>query len=294
MRTRSRADFARSAAGRCFGSRACAAPTRSWSRRAEAFGNHASGDQPARQLAARDSPATSNRQAPPTFPKLRYSGQGRQPRRVMAAFAERFGEDSAEVEVLRLLGLFDRPATKGAIDALREPPSIPGLTDHLSGLGRSQSWLRLLERLRATRAWSRQRATTRRTRLDAHPLVREHFGEELREKHPEAWRAGHARLYEHFKALPEKHQPDTLEEMAPLFQAVFHGCQAGRHQEALDEVYWARISRGEKVLRYQEARRVRRRSGGAGRLLRSAVGAAVGVTHRGGSSVRPEPGRLST
>ena len=78
--------------------------------------------------------------------------------------------------------------------------------------------------------------------VDAHPLVREHFGAELREKHPEAWRAGHERLYEHFKALPEKHQPDTLEEMAPLFQAVFHGCQAGRHQEALNEVYWARIS----------------------------------------------------
>ena len=30
---------------------------------------------------------------------------------VMAAFAERFGADSAEVELLRLLGLFDRPAT---------------------------------------------------------------------------------------------------------------------------------------------------------------------------------------
>ena len=79
--------------------------------------------------------------------------------------------------------------------------------------------------------------------VDAHPLVREHFGEELRENYPEAWRAGHERLYEHFKALPEKPQPDTLEEMAPLFQAVFHGCHAGQHQEALFEVYWARINR---------------------------------------------------
>ncbi len=45
----------------------------------------------------------------------------------MAAFAERFGEDSAEVEVLRLLGLFDRPATKGAIDALRGAAADPGV-----------------------------------------------------------------------------------------------------------------------------------------------------------------------
>jgi tetratricopeptide (TPR) repeat protein len=33
--------------------------------------------------------------------------------------------------------------------------------------------------------------------------------------------------------------------MATLFQAMHHGCQAGRHQEALDEVYCARIRRRE-------------------------------------------------
>jgi tetratricopeptide (TPR) repeat protein len=32
--------------------------------------------------------------------------------------------------------------------------------------------------------------------------------------------------------------------MAPLFQAMHHGCQAGRHQEALNEVFWVRIRRG--------------------------------------------------
>ena len=32
--------------------------------------------------------------------------------------------------------------------------------------------------------------------------------------------------------------------MAPLFRAVFHGCQAGRHQDALEHVYYA-ASEGE-------------------------------------------------
>ena len=41
---------------------------------------------------------------------------GRHPRRVMAAFEERFG-DGPEVEVLRMLGLFDRPAEPGEIAA---------------------------------------------------------------------------------------------------------------------------------------------------------------------------------
>ena len=39
---------------------------------------------------------------------------------------------------------------------------------------------------------------------------------------------------------------DTTEEMAPLFAAVLHGCAAGRHQEAVKEVYRRRIQRGEE------------------------------------------------
>ena len=68
-------------------------------------------------------------------------------------------------------------------------------------------------------------------RLDAHPLVREHFGEQLRREQPEAWREGHRRLYEHLKRKA-KPLPETVEEMAPLYAAVVHGCQAGKNQEA--------------------------------------------------------------
>jgi tetratricopeptide (TPR) repeat protein len=35
--------------------------------------------------------------------------------------------------------------------------------------------------------------------------------------------------------------------MAPLFTAVAHGCQAGRHQDALDEVYYGWIHRGREA-----------------------------------------------
>jgi len=78
--------------------------------------------------------------------------------------------------------------------------------------------------------------------LDAHPLVREHFGAELENDYPNAWREGHNRLYEYYReAAP--YQPDTLEDMAPLFAAVSHGCRASRFQEALLEVYHQRILR---------------------------------------------------
>jgi tetratricopeptide (TPR) repeat protein len=80
--------------------------------------------------------------------------------------------------------------------------------------------------------------------LDCHPLVRQYFGKQLAELRPESWRQAHVRLYEHFKAAA-KVQPATLEEMEPLFAAVRHGCAAGIHQKALDEVYFPRIQRSE-------------------------------------------------
>ena len=278
-------------AGRCFASRACVARMRSWSRRAR----HSATMRLAINLLAnwlRAIPGHPIAKAH-EIPDLDIPPEkGRHPRRVMAAFAQRFGENSAEVEVLRLLGLFDRPATKGAIDCAEKAAArSPGLRSMSTGLDEAAG-CGLLESCARTGLVA-PASSHAPDEVDAHPLVREHFGAELREKHPEAWRAGHARLYEHFKALPEKQQPDTLEEMAPLFQAVFHGCQAGRHQEALDEVYWARIVRERAVLRHQKARRVRRRSGGAGRLLQSTVGKTVSSITEADQGFVVSPGRLS-
>jgi tetratricopeptide (TPR) repeat protein len=163
---------------------------------------------------------------------------GKHPRRVMAAFAARYGQ-GPEVELLRMLGLFDRPADAGEIAALRESPPIPDLTEHIQALSEGD-WLRTLERLRETGLIAPQ-SSHRPDALDAHPLVREHFGEKLERENPKAWREAHGRLYEYYKTqAPEL--PDTLEEMLPLFAAVAHGCRAGRYQEAFWE-YYRRIQR---------------------------------------------------
>jgi len=165
--------------------------------------------------------------------------EGKHPRRVMAAFAQRFG-DGPEVELLRMLGLFDRPAKTEEIAAVRAAPPIPDLTEHIQKLSEA-GWLCLLQKLRQARLIAPE-SRHRPGMLDAHPLVREHFGQQLRQEHPDAWREGHNRLYEHLKATAKEY-PDTIEEMAPLYAAVAHGCQACRHQEAMDEVYVQRIRR---------------------------------------------------
>ena len=163
------------------------------------------------------------------------------PTRRMMAIYEKWFEGKPERAILRMLGLFDRPALEDEIAALRAPPVVAGLTDTLEGLSR-QAWHRAVAALEDVGLLADGSETKGAERLDAHPLVREHFGEQLRTEQPTAWREGHRRLYVHLKGKA-KRLPETIEEMAPLYAAVVHGCLAGKSQEALDEVWWERIQR---------------------------------------------------
>jgi tetratricopeptide (TPR) repeat protein len=169
--------------------------------------------------------------------------QGKHPRRLIAAFEKKFGE-GPEVEALRLLGLFDRPADGPSITALRKAPVIAGLTDHINE-SLEADWMRALQRLRKCRLIAEE-SHHDPDELDAHPLVREHFGQQLRGRIPDAWREANKRLYEHLKSTA-KEFPETVEEMSPLYASVAHGCAAGRHQEALEDVYYRRIQRGKEA-----------------------------------------------
>ncbi|HEX2573408.1 MAG TPA: hypothetical protein VH877_27920 [Polyangia bacterium] len=172
--------------------------------------------------------------------------RGGHARRVMAAY-ERWFPAGPERDILHVLGLFDRPARAEALRAVRAAPTIPGLTDHIAGID-ERAWNQALARLRKARLIepvNEDEKEKGKGTVDAHPLVREHFGEALRGARPDAWKEGHRRLYEHYRSSA-KELPETLAEMAPLYAAVAHGCHAGRHQEALDEVYHRRICRGDE------------------------------------------------
>nr|VFK19665.1 MAG: SEFIR domain-containing protein [Candidatus Kentron sp. LFY] len=171
--------------------------------------------------------------------------------------------------ILRLLGLFDRPAHKDLLATLCREPPIRGLTDPLVGLA-EEDWNGAVHSLQDLDLVSQQGGA-----LDAHPLVRAYFAERLqrqtndianllrladaqvkadpappkaakkvdREYPPSPWVSGHRRLYEHLTTTtPER--PDTLVGLAPLYQAIVHGCHAGLHREALHDVYMDRILRG--------------------------------------------------
>jgi hypothetical protein len=166
--------------------------------------------------------------------------QGAHTRKVMASYQRWLGE-GPELAALRLLGLFDRPADDQALGALLKPPAIPGLTESLVGLSPSERRT-ILARLRRARLLAGE-DPHQPGQLDAHPLVRDYFGDQLRHERAEAWQEANRRLYEHYRALaPER--PETFRTMEPLFLAARCGCHAGLYRDALHEVYLPRIQRG--------------------------------------------------
>ena len=88
--------------------------------------------------------------------------------RTMAAYEQwllRDGGDEGrrEVAVLRLMGLFDRPADAGCLAALRSE-TIPGLTEPLAGLA-DDDWEYCLSGLEAAKLLTVNRDAIRRARL---------------------------------------------------------------------------------------------------------------------------------
>jgi len=198
--------------------------------------------------------------------------------RVMDAYEQWLARDGRHVElaILRLLGLFDRPATPDCLGALRNAPAIDGLTDSLVTLTDAQ-WNLAVKRLVQLgfveeQPWEPPRiagyseAEARRMTtegilpgdaqpaqiadklptagnvLDAHPLIREYFARVLRESMPEAWGTAHGRLYEHLRdSVP--YWPEGADGLQPLYQAVMHGCEADRIANTLDDIYVDRIMR---------------------------------------------------
>ena len=82
--------------------------------------------------------------------------QGAHAREVMESYQTWFGE-GPELSVLRMLGLFDRPADEKALAALLKPPAIPGLTESLTDLNPIE-WRMIVARLRRARLLAGRRS----------------------------------------------------------------------------------------------------------------------------------------
>ncbi|HLL76379.1 MAG TPA: DUF4062 domain-containing protein [Pyrinomonadaceae bacterium] len=184
-------------------------------------------------------------------------------KRVMDAYAEWFANEPELIDILSIVGLFNRPADRASFDAVRKATGIPGyrgpvpcLTDKLADLSEDR-FEQLLAKLRRAKLLAEVNPEQPGV-IDAHPLVREHFGQRLKSECPDAWREGNRRLFYHLRQLDdefrrrrktagEEASPRTVDELAPLYAAVIHGCHAGYdyHRGALN-VYYVRIQEGQR------------------------------------------------
>jgi len=72
-----------------------------------------------------------------------------------------------------------------------------------------------------------------------HPLIKNYFESILDKKDKKLC---HKRIYQYMGEYAPQ-QPETLDEMQPLFEQVYHGCAAGLYDEAND-IYWEKIHHG--------------------------------------------------
>lgn len=151
---------------------------------------------------------------------------------------KKYLKGTVELEMLKLLGFFDRAISFEVIEVLKNKPLIESINDKLININEID-WKYTLNTLKELHLISDNNKF-----LDTHPLVREYFSKYIEENYKDSYIKGHNRLYQYYEKLPEKLLPLTIEEMEPLFHAVFHGCKAKKYNEVFERIYFYRINQG--------------------------------------------------
>ncbi|MEM8671177.1 MAG: ATP-binding protein [Planctomycetota bacterium] len=156
---------------------------------------------------------------------------------VMSSYDRQLG-DGPELEVLRMLSVFDRPAKHAEIKVLLMDPPIPGVSTNLVALT-EHHFRQVIVRLHRTNLMEKRYADTSEI-IDLHPLVRAHYSSRLRKAYPDGWKQANNRLYDYLtQQSPEF--PENIDQFVTLCKAVSHGCRAGKQREAFEELYRKRI-----------------------------------------------------
>jgi len=158
--------------------------------------------------------------------------------------------DPPALALMHVLGLFEGPPGDDELDALLKPPSILGLTDSLPTDRTSDEWAEVIRHLRQLNLL--ESGSQAPFALVALSSVREYFARRLQLRNPAAWQESHFRLYDLYRAHEPVADPSGQADLRPLRRAVYHGCRAGRYEEAFRKVFWSKIQGGRyRRLTYQ-------------------------------------------
>jgi hypothetical protein len=196
--------------------------------------------------------------------------------------------------ILHCVGLFDRPASGDCLKALRAAPAIPGLTDALVDLSDEQ-WRRNVERLREVRLLV-PRDPSDPEALDAHPLVREWFGERLKQTNEAAWKKAQPPLRPSARHDPRRPNANARRSCAALPRyrpRLPRRTASGGAGGSLQEPYLSLVAgRKTRILRGQQTGCDRWQSRSSFLVLRPALRHPRPCAHSARSRICPRRGRL--
>jgi tetratricopeptide (TPR) repeat protein len=140
-------------------------------------------------------------------------------------------EGTPELELLRLLGLFDQPCHKNEISAVVSGAPIAGLTKRLSD--REARMAGALANALYDLADLRLLSFGASGMIDTHPLIRNYVGRILEAELLAGAQQAHGRLADYLEklALSCPH-PETLDQAMPMYRAVHHRSQASALEQA--------------------------------------------------------------
>ena len=154
--------------------------------------------------------------------------------RMLAAFEKWFaaGGDFGmrRLMIMRLVGLFNRPAEADCIRALRSAPALEGLTDALfmirGGAAEPVPEEDFNEVVSFLEEFGLLGRDPHSGALNCHMLIHEYFAAQVRREHPQSWRRAHGRLFEHLSGATKLGAKPGLDELQPAYHAAHHACEA--------------------------------------------------------------------
>ncbi len=175
---------------------------------------------------------TKTKEIPPFYSDGAAGGKAH---RILLWYAKQLNEEQRAF--MNIFSLFRRAVREGDLEGVFRAEMETKMNQSLRGMTEF-AFKRMVDNLVDRRLISRDKDGTFAT----HPLIKNYF-DSIFEK--EDKKLCHKRIYEYIGGYAPK-QAETLEEMQPLFEQVYHGCAAGLYNEACKDIYKDRIHRGIK------------------------------------------------
>jgi len=159
--------------------------------------------------------------------------------KLLRRYAEKMSK--AERKFLNIFSLFRREVTEGDFDGVfRKEIEDTKFNDVLVRMSK----LDFADLVNGLVEWRLISYDEMKKTYATHPLIKTYFESDFNKKDKKLC---HKRIYEYIGGYAPE-QADTLEEMQPLFEQVYHGCAAGLHDEVWLGVFWEKIFRHEENL----------------------------------------------